>query len=86
MIKKRVSLDGAKAPQAAREVLKMKKYFCVCSSYYDDGRTVANIVDVKETSEKPAPTFYAGRRCDSYFDWFDSEQAAKDFIKDCAKA
>ena len=63
----------------------MKKYFCVCSSYYDDGRVVANIVDTKEASEKPAPTYNAGRRCDSSFDWFDSEQAAKEFIKE-AKA
>ena len=60
----------------------MKKYFCVCSAYYDDGRAVANIVDTKEASEKPAQTYHAGRRCDSYFDWFDSEQAAKEFIKE----
>ena len=63
----------------------MKKYFCVCSSYYDDGSAVANIVDVKKASEKPTSTYHAGRRCDCYFDWFDSEQAAMEFIKETRK-
>ena len=64
----------------------MKKYFCVCSAYYDDGRIVANIVDTKAATEKPKSSVHAGRRCDVYIDWFKSEEAASEFIKDCAKA
>ena len=38
MIKKRVSLDGAKAPQAAREVLKMKNGYFI-TAIFSDGST-----------------------------------------------
>lgn len=34
----------------------MKKYYAVCSSYYNDGRVIANLVDVVETEEKPHDT------------------------------
>lgn len=64
----------------------MKKYFCVCSAYYDDGRIVANIVDTIETDKKPPNGYRPAHNCDIYVDWFDTEQAAKGFIKDCAKA
>lgn len=64
----------------------MKTYFCVVSSYYDDGRTVANVIDRKEANEKPASDYKAGRRCDSYFDWFDSEAEAVAFVEQCRKA
>lgn len=64
----------------------MKTYFCVISSYYDDGRVTANVIDSKEADEKPAGGYQAGRRCDSCFDWFDSEAEAVAFAEQCRKA
>ena len=63
----------------------MKTYFCVISSYYDDGRVIANMIDSKEADAKPASDYKAGRHCDSYFDWFDSEAEAVAFAKQCRK-
>ena len=64
----------------------MKTYFCVISSYYDDGRVIANVIDSKEANEKPASDYKAGRRCDNYFDWFDNEAEDVAFAEQCRKA
>ena len=64
----------------------MKTWFCVISSYYDDGRVIANLIDSKEADEKPASGCKVGRRCDNYFDWFDSEAEAVAFAEQCRKA
>lgn len=64
----------------------MKTWFCVISSYYDDGRVIANVIDSKEANEKPASDYKAGRRCDNYFDWFDNEAEAVAFAEQCRKA
>lgn len=58
----------------------MKKYYAVCTSYYDDGRVTTNLVDVIEAEEKPQGTFKETRRCDIYVDWFDSYDEAMEEI------
>lgn len=80
--------DGKCAPAVGADLFpKVKKtFYCVCSSYYDDGRVVANVVDSKEADEKPASDFKAGRRCDVYIDWFDSMSEAEAFARECYKA
>ena len=64
----------------------MKVFYCVCSSYYDDGRVVANVIGSKVADEKPASDYKAGRRCDNYFDWFDNEAEAEAFAHERRRA
>lgn len=64
----------------------MKKYYAVCSSYYDDGRVIANLVDTIEAEEKPEDTYKETRRCDVYVNWFGSYEEAMNHIKDCKMA
>ena len=64
----------------------MKKYYAVCSSYYNNGKVIANLVDTIEAEEKPADTYKETRRCDIYVNWFSSHKEAIDFIEECKKA
>lgn len=64
----------------------MKKFYAVCSSYYDDGRATANLVDVVEAEEKPQDSYNQARRCDVYVTWFDSREEAEKHISECRKA
>ena len=64
----------------------MKTYYAVCSSYYDNGRVVANLVDTIKADKKPEDTYKETRRCDVYVNWFDSQEEAIQHIEDCKKA
>lgn len=65
----------------------MKKvWYCVTSSFYNDGRVVAAITATEEAGRKPASRFTETRRCDIYNDWFGSVEEAKEFIDGCRKA
>ena len=61
----------------------MKTYYAVCSSFYDNGRVIANIVDVVEAEEKPQDSHKETRRCDIYVNWFESYDKAMEYIKEC---
>lgn len=80
--------DGKCAPAVGADLFpKVKKtFYCVCSSYYDDGRVVANVIDSKEADEKPASDYIPGRHSDNYFDWFDNMAEAEAFARECYKA
>lgn len=64
----------------------MKKYYAVCNSYYNNGKVVANLVDVIEAEEKPEDTYKETKRCDIYVNWFESYDEAMNFIKECKMA
>ena len=64
----------------------MKKYYAVCSSYYDNGKVIANLVDIVESEEKPEDTCKETRRCDVYVNWFESHEEAMEHIKECKMA
>lgn len=64
----------------------MKKYYAVCNSYYNNGKVVANLVDVIEAEEKPEDTYKEAKRCDIYVNWFESYDEAMNFIKECKMA
>lgn len=64
----------------------MKKYYAVCSSYYDNGKVIANLVDTIEAEEKPEDTYKETRRCDVYVNWFGSYEEAMNYIEDCKMA
>lgn len=64
----------------------MKKYYAVCNSYYNNGKVIANLVDVIEAEEKPEDTYKETKRCDIYVNWFESYDEAMNFIKECKMA
>ena len=58
----------------------MKKFYVVCTSFFNDGRVVSNIVDTITSSEKPEQGFKSTRRCDIYVDYFESAEEAREFV------
>lgn len=75
-------IEEGKQPEKKLE----KTWYCVVSSYYDDGHVTANIVGSEKASERPRNTYTESREKDVYVDWFGSIQEAKDYIKDCLNA
>ena len=61
----------------------MKKYYAVCNSYYNNGKVIANLVDVIEAEEMPEDIYKETKRCDVYVNWFESYEEAMDFIERC---
>lgn len=59
----------------------MRTFWCVTSSYDDKGKVTANITATTEAEECPKPSFCSTRNKDIYNDWFDSEEAAREFVK-----
>ena len=56
------------------------KFYCVSSTYFDDGRCSANLVDIIEAEEKPKDTHIHAARADRYCDWFSTSIEAEAFI------
>ncbi len=65
---------------------KMKTWYCVVESYYDDGHVTAAIVDEKEAIEKPEGHMSETRRADIYCDWYDDLREAKQAVKNARSA
>lgn len=59
----------------------MKTWYVVCSSFYNDGRVISNIVDTVTADEQPEQGFKSNRRCDVYIDYFESLEAAREFVE-----
>ncbi len=64
----------------------MKKYYCVATSFYDDGRVTSNLIDAREADERPADEYHSGKRCDTYLEWFGTEIEAQEHINASRKA
>ncbi len=58
-----------------------KLWHAVTSAFYGNGKTIAHITGTKEAAEKPESTFKATSRKDIYIDWFESREAAEEFIR-----
>lgn len=64
----------------------MKKWWCVTSAYFDDGRVIAAITDSTEAMEKPESSSVSLKRKDVYVDWLPSHEEAVKFVQDSLKA
>lgn len=64
----------------------MKEYFCVTSTFCDNGEVTAVITDNKEAEEKPENTSKSVEGKDIYNYWFESEDEANKYIEDCENA
>ena len=58
----------------------MKTYYLVRTSYHDCGLVVAGCLDVKQLDSKPKKVHKKVSRRDVYFEWFDSEEEARQAI------
>lgn len=63
-----------------------KTWYCVASSYYDDGHVTAYITDIVKASEKPGSTYTEARDKDVYTEWFGSPQEAGEYVEGCMNA
>ena len=63
----------------------LKPFWVVVSSYYNDGRTNANIVDKVLRRSKPEIVIRSTPRKDVYIDYFDSIEEAEQFCESNVK-
>ncbi len=63
----------------------MKKFYCVQSRFFDDGKVKAICYPV-EAEEKPQNTSQSTRTNDIYCDYFDTYDEAQKYLADCQKA
>ena len=64
----------------------MKTWYCVTTTFDDNGRVWAAITDSGKFSHEPKSTFRSTRTKDIYTDWFDSIEAAEQFMGEAKKA
>lgn len=62
------------------------KFYEVTTCFYDNGKVTAAITRTVESDQKPADTSDNNDKCDVYKDWFETEEAANQFIKDTKEA
>ena len=63
-----------------------RTWYCVASSYYDDGHVTAYITDIVKESEKPGNTYTEARDKDVYVDWFGGPEGAEKHVEACLNA
>ena len=64
----------------------MNTFYCVTSSFYDNGRVTAAITATKQAARRPESEFHSTSRADIYIDWYDTQQAAEQAIQDARNA
>ena len=63
-----------------------KKWYCVTSSFDDRGRVTAAITATVESDKKPDSGYKSTSQKDIYTDWFDSREAAEEFVEEAKNA
>ncbi|MCB6586886.1 hypothetical protein LI294_06045 [bacterium 210702-DFI.5.13] len=64
----------------------LKKFWCVTTAFHDDGKVVSAITDVCEAAVKPENVCKETKTKDIYLDWFDTEEEAKERVKEALNA
>lgn len=64
----------------------MSKFWCVASSFDDKGRVTAAVTKVIVAKKKPENSFRSTRHKDIYFEWFESREAADEFVEEAKRA
>lgn len=62
------------------------KFYEVTTCFYDNGKVTAAITRTVESDQKPTDTSDNNDKCDVYKDWFETEEAANQVIKDAKEA
>ena len=64
----------------------LKKFWCVTTAFHDNGIVVSAITDVCEAAVKPENVCKETKTKDIYLDWFDTEEEAKEKVKEALNA
>ncbi len=64
----------------------MKKYYCVLSIVYNDGRAEAAIVDTATAAQKPNNICAGADRVIVRLDWFESYEEAEKAVRETVAA
>lgn len=64
----------------------LKKFWCVTTAFHDNGKVVSAITDVCEAAVKPENVCKETKTKDIYLDWFDTEEEAKEKVKEALNA
>ena len=64
----------------------LKKFWCVTTAFHDDGKVVSASTDVCEAAVKPENVCKETKTKDIYLDWFDTEEEAKERVKEALNA
>ena len=64
----------------------LKKFWCVTTAFHDNGKVVSAITDVCEAAVKPENVCKDTKTKDIYLDWFDTEEEAKEKVKEALNA
>lgn len=64
----------------------LKKFWCVTTAFHDNGKVVSAITDVCEAAAKPENVCKETKTKDIYLDWFDTEEEAKEKVKEALNA
>ena len=57
----------------------MKTWYCVTSSFYNDGAVIANVTATREAEKMPESAFVSTAAADIYHEWFGSLQEARKY-------
>lgn len=64
----------------------LKKFWCVTTAFHYNGKVVSAITDVCEAAVKPENVCKETKTKDIYLDWFDTEEEAKEKVKEALNA
>ena len=64
----------------------LKKFWCVTTAFHDNGKVVSAITDVCEAAVKPENVCKETKTKDIYLDWCDTEEEAKEKVKEALNA
>ena len=64
----------------------MKKWYCVTTAYYDNGKTTAAITSIVEAEDKPEDSYTSARDRDIYLDWYGTLAEAEKAVRDARRA
>lgn len=64
----------------------MKTWYCVTSSFYNNGKVTSRITDTKESVDKPESNYKELKRCDVYTDWYATKEEADAAVQEALKA
>lgn len=58
------------------------KYYCVVTTVDNNGRVTCSQCGCVDADEIPSDRFVSNRKSDVYYDWFDSLEAALEFVSE----
>jgi len=65
---------------------RLKTWYGVVTTVYNDGRLVCKLVDTKQAAIQPESTSSSTSRKDVYIDWFASREEAESFVEESKSA